>query len=86
MPSADGESSWIGGHHQQWIEACKTGKPTDCNFDYAGQMIEQMLLGLVAYKAGTRIEYDAAAGRVTNNEKANEYLRREYREGWKLNG
>ena len=29
-------------------------------------MIEQMLLGLVAHRAGKRLEYDPATGRVTN--------------------
>ena len=74
------------GFQQEWFAACKGDLKTSCNFDYAGLMIEQMLLGLVAYKAGGKIEYDAATGRVTNNYKANEYLRREYRQGWKLQG
>lgn len=74
------------GFQQEWFDACKGNLKTSCNFDYAGQMIEQMLLGLVAYRAGGKIEYDAAQGRVTNNDKANQWLRRDYREGWKLNG
>jgi hypothetical protein len=49
-------------------------------------MIEQMLLGLVAYRAGKRIEYDAASGRVTNDAAANEFLKRSYRKGWTMNG
>jgi len=49
-------------------------------------MIEQMLLGLVAYRVGKRIEYDGVAGRVTNSPEANELLRRTYRPGWALNG
>ena len=24
------------GHHKEWIEACKHGGPTTCNFDYSG--------------------------------------------------
>jgi hypothetical protein len=48
--------------------------------------MEQMLLGLVAHHAGKKLEYDAAAGRVTNMAEANDYLKREYRSGWKLNG
>jgi hypothetical protein len=49
-------------------------------------MIEQMLLGLVAYRAGKKIEYDGAAGRVTNAPEANALLSKPYREGWTLNG
>jgi hypothetical protein len=48
--------------------------------------METMLLGLVAYRAGEKIEYDSVAGRVTNNAKASEYLSREYRKGWTLDG
>ncbi len=75
------------GHFQkEWFDACKGNLKTSCNFDYAGQMIEQMLLGLVAYRAGQRIEWDAAAGRVTNLPEANQYLSKKYREGWTMNG
>jgi hypothetical protein len=49
-------------------------------------MIEMMLLGLVAYRAGKKIQYDGAAGRVTDCPEANEFLSRTYREGWTLNG
>ncbi len=74
------------GFQQEWFEACKGSLKTSCDFDYSGRMIEQMLLGLVAYRAGGKIEYDGASGKVTNNDKANEYLRRTYRSGWTLNG
>ena len=49
-------------------------------------MIEQMLLGLVAHRAGKKLEYDGAAGRVTNSAEANDYLKRQYRPNWTLNG
>ena len=78
-----------------WIEACKgqrsnivhgTSSKTHCDFDYAGSMMEQMLLGLVAHRAGKKIEYDAKTGQVTNMPEANEWLKRTYRSGWKLDG
>jgi len=74
------------GFQQEWIDACKGDLKTSCNFDYGGALMEQMLLGLVAYRAGERIEYDGAAGQVTNNQAANEFLSRQYRSGWTLNG
>jgi predicted dehydrogenase len=79
----------------EWLDACKgkldkvvngTSTKTNCDFDYAGTMIEQMLLGLVAHRAGKKLSYDGASGRVTNSSEANDYLRREYRPNWKLNG
>jgi hypothetical protein len=75
------------GHFQkEWIDACKGDLKTSCDFDYSGTMIEQLLLGLVAYQVGERIEYDGVKGRVTNNQKADGLLSREYRAGWKLDG
>jgi predicted dehydrogenase len=75
------------GHFQQeWIDACKGDLKTSCDFEYSGDMIEQLVLGLVAYRHGDRIEYDGATGRITNNEAANQLLRRTYRDGWILNG
>jgi len=76
----------MGNFQKQWINACKGNLKTSCDFEYSGNMIEQMLLGLVAYRVGKRIEYDGAAGRVTNVPEANAFLRRAYRPGWTLNG
>lgn len=78
-----------------WIEACKgrrngvvhgTSTKTHCDFDYAGSMMEQMLLGLVAHRAGKKLEYDPKTGRVTNMAEANDWLKRTYRPNWKLDG
>ena len=76
------------GFVEEWFNACKdpVRNKTSCNFDYNGLMTEQQMLGLAAYRAGTKLKYDGATGKVTNNEKANEFLRRTYRDGWKLNG
>jgi predicted dehydrogenase len=71
---------------KEWFDACKGGLKTSCDFDYSGRMIEQMLLGLVAYRVGKKIEYDGSTGRVTNVAEANAMLGRQYREGWTLNG
>jgi predicted dehydrogenase len=72
------------GHHAEWIEACKTGKPTTCNFDYSGPMTEAVLLGTVAYRLGRKIEWDSAGLKVVGCPEAERYLRREYRKGWTL--
>jgi len=76
----------IGHFQREWIDACKGDLKTSCNFDYGGTLIEQMLLGLVAYRVGKKIEYDGAAGRVTNCPEADALLAREYRSGWTLDG
>jgi predicted dehydrogenase len=76
----------MGNFQKQWINACKTDLKTSCDFEYSGNAIEMMLLGLAAYRAGKKLEYDGATGRVTNVAKANEYLSRKYRDGWTLDG
>lgn len=68
----------------QWVDACKGGPEPDCNFDYAGKLIETMLLGLVAYRTGGKIEYKD--GKVTNSSKGQDLLSKAYREGWPLIG
>ena len=71
----------------QWLDACKNSSlKTACDFEYSANMIEQMLLGLVAYRIGKKIEYDGATGKVTNCPEANALLSRKYRDGWTLNG
>ncbi|MHC4061613.1 MAG: Gfo/Idh/MocA family oxidoreductase [Planctomycetota bacterium] len=75
------------GHFQkEWTRACKGDLKTSCDFDYGGTLIEQMLLGLVAYRVGKKIDYDGATGRVTNSDEANALLSRKYRPGWTLDG
>jgi predicted dehydrogenase len=72
------------GHHNEWIEACKTGSATTCNFDYSGALAEAVLLGNVAYRAGKKLQWDAEQLKAVNCPQADRYLRREYREGWTL--
>ncbi|QDU64017.1 Inositol 2-dehydrogenase [Planctomycetes bacterium Pan216] len=72
------------GHHQEWINACKTGSPTTCNFDYAGRLTETVLLGTVAYRTGKKLEWDAEKLTATNAPEARDFLTKEYRKGWIL--
>ncbi len=79
------------GHHKEWIEACKGGKPAGSNFDYAGPLTEMILLGNIAVRMslagqqkGLRLAYDGPNMRITNLPEANQYLRRQYRDGWSL--
>lgn len=76
----------IGDFQREWINACKGNLKTCCDFDYSGKMTEMMMLGLAAYRAGRKVKYDGANGKVTDCPEANEYLSKKYREGWVLNG
>jgi hypothetical protein len=67
-----------------WVDAAKGKTQASCPFDYAATLTEVMLLGIVALRAGTKIHYDGANMRVTNSTAANDFLRRDYRQGWAL--
>ena len=74
------------GHHQEWLNACKNGTPTLCDFDYSGALIEHNLLALVAYRAGAKLEWDAVNLKATNCPEADRFITKTYRDGWVLNG
>ena len=85
-PTADEVAPPHGDFVGQWINACKGDLKTSCDFDYAGLMIETLMLGIAAHQAGRELNYNPASGCVTNDSMANDYLRKEYRKGWVLNG
>jgi predicted dehydrogenase len=76
----------LGNFQTQWIKACKGEGKTSCDFGYATDMIETMLLGLVAYRVGKKIKYDGDTGQVPDCAEASQFLARTYRDGWTLNG
>jgi predicted dehydrogenase len=72
------------GHHAEWIDACKTGKPTTCNFDYSGWLTEANHLGNVAFRVGKKLLWDPATMKAKGCPEADAFIHREYRKGWKL--
>ena len=75
----------LGHFQEEWINAAKGDLKTSCDFEYSSNLIETMLLGLVAYRAGGKLKYDGEKG-LTDNAKANELLGRKVRSGWVMNG
>jgi predicted dehydrogenase len=73
-----------GNHEQDWIRACKAGQPAGAPFDYSAKLTEICLLGVIAKRMDTRIEWDAENMKVTNVPEANALVQREYRKGWSL--
>jgi predicted dehydrogenase len=73
-----------GDHEMNWVNAIRSGEPASVPFDYAAVLTEIMLLGIVSLRAGTKLHYDAANMKVTNNAAANDFLTRDYRAGWAL--
>jgi hypothetical protein len=73
-----------GDHEMNWINAIKGKDQLSCDFEYSTHLTEIMLLGIAALRANSKLHYDAANMRVTNNQAANEFLTREYRKGYSL--
>ncbi|HEY1065003.1 MAG TPA: Gfo/Idh/MocA family oxidoreductase [Pirellulales bacterium] len=74
------------GHHAEFLKAVRDRGTTTCNFEYSGALAETVLLGNVSYRAGNvLLEWDDAKATVTNEPKAAQFLKREYRKGWEVN-
>jgi predicted dehydrogenase len=72
------------GNEREWIDACKGGPAGGADFTFSARVTETLLLGNIALKTGERLVWDPTARLITNVPKANELLKREYREGWRL--
>jgi len=87
------------GHQQQWVEACKQGfgSYTSSNFEIAGPLTETVIMGNLAvlsynYQEGEEFPgrklllWDGPNMKITNFEKANDFVKRTYRGGtWDFN-
>ncbi|MFN7932426.1 MAG: Gfo/Idh/MocA family oxidoreductase [Bryobacteraceae bacterium] len=71
-------------HYKEWVEACKTGKPTSCGFEFGAPMTEVALLGTIAARSASLIEWDAANMRIPNDARCQAWLNPPYRAGWSL--
>ena len=76
------------GHHwSEWAEACLNGGKPGANFDYSGPLTESVLLGSVAVRfPQTTLVWNAAKLQFDNERRANQYVRRTYRQGWEVAG
>jgi acyl-CoA synthetase (AMP-forming)/AMP-acid ligase II len=59
------------------------GPTPGSNFDYAADLTEAVLVGVIAQRFGGRIEYDAANMKFPNRPELDTHLRIHAREGWR---
>ncbi len=72
-----------GGPQQEFFRALTGDGPLPgSNFDYAADLTEMALLGVLAQRFNTRVEYDALNMKVTNNKDLNNYIKEPVRDGW----
>jgi len=82
IPRIPGNNS---GHEKDWLRACKGGVPASSNFDYSGPLSEMVLMGNLAIRFPDRkLLWDGEKMQVTNDAKANAFVRRVYRQGFEL--
>ncbi|MCA9731979.1 MAG: Gfo/Idh/MocA family oxidoreductase [Deferribacteres bacterium] len=75
------------GIHQEWVQCIKEGKQATSNFEYASKLTETMMIGNIAIRMAsknTKLDWDGVKGEFTNMPDANEFLMREYLNGYKL--
>ena len=74
-------------HYGEFVDVVLAGGKEKCsaNFDYAGPLTESVLIGNVAvHFPGETLEFDAKALSFPRKKEANQYLTRQYRDGWKM--
>lgn len=71
-------------HRQEFLEACKTGKPEDAHsgFWYSAPFTESLLVGLLAVRYGKRVEWDTKALKSPNTPEADALIHKAYRAGY----
>ncbi len=86
------------GHYTQWVDACIAGygkMKISSPFEYAGPFTEAVLMGNLAIRSYSmrtdkgfpgrkKLLWDAKNMKITNFDEANQFVKREYREGWSL--
>ena len=73
------------GHDKEFVDACRGGAPARADIvTHAGQLTETALLGNIAMRAGKKLIWDGPNMKFTNDPSANQYLMRDYRDGWSL--
>ncbi len=72
------------GPQLEWINGIKgDGPKPGSNFDYSSDLTEMVLLGALAQKTNSRIEYDAANMKVINHPEFDQLIKEPVREGWR---
>ena len=70
--------------HDEWINALKgTGPMPGSDFTYGASLTEMALIGVLAQRFNTKIEYDAPNMTVKNHPELEPFLKEPARQGWR---
>jgi predicted dehydrogenase len=67
---------------QEWIDCIKKGTLPGSNFNYAADLTEMILVGVLSQRFKTLLEYDPANMKVINQPDLDTYLKEPVRDGW----
>jgi predicted dehydrogenase len=84
---AGGELDTVEGlnHYHGWVDGILSGQQPSDGFAYGAPLTEAVLLGNIAVRyRGKKLEWDGESMTITNHEPANQWLRRDYRDGWEI--
>lgn len=74
-------------HYHDWVDAILAGRKACDEFSHGGPLTEAVLVGAMADRvAGQWLEWDRQSLTFTNSAAAQKLVRRDYREGWKVEG
>lgn len=72
-------------HYDDWLDAIRNNQKAGSDFSYGGPLTKIALLGIIAIRfPGETLLWDEKNGRFTNISEANQFLRKQYRQGWSL--
>lgn len=69
-------------HYQNFIESVRGNETTNSPFSVAGPLCQMFALGCIAQRMGGQFEFDRKTKQITNNKKANSFLKDGVRKGW----
>jgi predicted dehydrogenase len=74
-------------HYHDWVDAILEGRKSCDDFSHGGPLTETVLTGTLAEKFPNQwLAWDREHMKVSNMPEASELVRRDYRDGWKIEG
>jgi predicted dehydrogenase len=87
MPEVSrGNANYLNDHTQNFVEAMQKNDASilKCGIETGSVAAINAHMGNIAYKVGRKIYWDASSGMFKNDKEANEMLKKEYHNRWKL--
>jgi predicted dehydrogenase len=69
---------------QEWVDAILNNTQPGSRFEYGASLTEMALVGVLAQRFATRVEFDAEKMEVTNHPELNAIVKEPVREGWSI--